>query len=368
MGSEVRRQPEKIGQITRESRQRAKLASRTQVVCVSEHRDARFPLRPIVIQLVSSLLESDIMKLSRYVTGIFALALLALVTSDALGQGRRGEGGGGRGEGGGGRGGAPGGFQGRGGFGGGGFGGRGGGGDMTMSLLRMEEVQTELEISPQQKEAIEKMAEQARGERPDFGSIRDMDEDERQAFFEKMRKQGEERVAQMKEQLEEVLLPQQMARLEEIGLQVRGMQALEDKEVAAKLKITEAQKEELADVREKLQEEMREKMREVFQGGGGGDIRETFGKMREDMEKKVLAVLTSDQQKQFEEMKGEPFEMPERSTRGFGGRGPGGPGGFGGRGGPDGGRGGPGAGRGGPGGGRGGPDGGRGGRSRPEAE
>ena len=267
---------------------------------------------------------------------------MAFMVSDTLAQGRPQGGGGGRG-------GAPGGgFQGRGGGPGGpggfgGFGGRPGGGDITLGLLRVEAVQTELEVSPEQKEALEKLAEQARGERPDFGATRDMSEADRTAFFEKMRKEGEERTAKMKAQLEEVLLPQQLTRLDEIALQVRGVQALEDPEVAAKLNVTDAQKTKLTEVREGQMEKMRERMREMFQGGGGqgGFDREAFAKVREEMEKEILTVLDADQQKKFEEMKGEKFEMPEGAfgRGGFGGPGggPGGPGGFGGgRGGPGG--------------------------------
>ena len=274
------------------------------------------------------------MKLSRFATGFVAVALVAFVVSDAFGQDQQRRGGGGRG-------GAPGGFQGRG-PGGGGPGGPGGA-DMTLGLLRIEAVQTELEVSPKQKEALEKMAsqamEQAReafagGERPDF---RNMSEADRNAFFEKMRKQVEERTAEMKAQLDEVLLPQQIERLNQIGLQVRGVQALEDDEVAKNLNITAAQKAKFAQIREA----QGAKMREMFQAGGGpGAIdREAFGKLREETEKEVLAVLESGQQAKFEEMKGEAFEMPEGALGrgGFGG-GPGGPGGRGGPGGGPGGR------------------------------
>ncbi len=275
------------------------------------------------------------MKLSRFATGFVAVALVAFVVSDVLGQDqtpRRG--------GGGGRGGAPGGFPGRGpggpgGF--GGFGGRPGGGDMTMALLRVDEVQKELEVSPDQKEALEKLAEKARSERPDFGNFRDMSEADRTAAFEKMRKQSDEMTAMVRE---EVLLPNQVERIDEIALQVRGVQALEDEEVAKKLTITADQKAKFASIREA----QGAKMREMFQGGGGqgGFDREAFGKLREDMEKDMLAVLNTDQQKKFEEMKGEKFDMPEGAMGrgGFGG-GPGGPGGFGGGGRP-GGQGGPG--------------------------
>ena len=287
------------------------------------------------------------MKLSRMVTGLLTVALLAFMVTDSLGQ--RPQGGGGRGGQGGG---------GRGGF--GGFGGGRGGGDMTMGLLRIDAVKTELEVSPDQEEALTKLEEQNRPGRPDV-DFRNMSEEERAEFFEKMRAQQEERTAKMKEQLEEVLFPEQIERLEQIGLQIQGVAALNNKNIAAKLDITEAQTKELADVRENMQNTMRDKMREIFSSGDRENMREKINEMRKDMEGQVLAVLTPAQKTKFEEMKGKPFEMPEGSMGrgGFGGRGgPGGPGGGrGNRGADEGGR-------------RGGGEGGRrgGGRQRPEAE
>jgi len=300
------------------------------------------------------------MKLSRKVTGLLSVALLAFMVTPAMAQ-QRGQGGqGGRG------GAAGGGFGSRGG--GSMFGGRGGG-DMTMTLLRVEAIRTELEISPDQEEALTKMQEQGRTERPN-ADFRNMSEEERTEFFDKMRKEAAERNTKMKEQLEEVLFPEQLERLQEINIQLQGIAALRNADVAKELKITDAQKKELEEVQAGLMEKMREGMRELFTSGGGREgMREKIEKMREDMEGDVLGVLTSDQKKKFEEMKGEKFEMPEGA---FGRGGQGGGGGFGGRGGgQQGGRGGRGGGQQGGRGGRGGGEqGGRGGgeRQRPEVE
>ena len=276
-------------------------------------------------------LDNESMKISRKVTGLLSVALLAFMVTPAMAQGRGQGGQGGRGGAGGG------GFGGRGGAGGSMFGGRGGG-DMTMSLLRIEAVRTELEISPDQEEALTKMQEQGRPERPN-ADFRTMSEEERTEFFTKMRKQAEERNTKMKEQLEEVLFPEQLERLQEINIQLQGIAALRNADVAKELKITDAQKKELEEVQAGMMEKMREGMRELFTSGGGREgMREKIEKMRADMEGDVLAVLTSDQKKKFEEMKGEKFEMPEGSfgrggRGGFGGRGGGEQGGRGGRGG-----------------------------------
>ena len=120
--------------------------------------------------------------------------------------------------------------------------------------------------------------------------------------------------------------------------------------------MSETQSEDAKKISQESREEMTTKMRKMFQdardGGGGFDrdkMREEFTAMTKAVNEKILNVLTEDQKKKFEEMKGEKFEMPERdrSSRGggdrggAGGRGGGDRGGAGGRGGGDrGGRGG----------------------------
>ena len=300
------------------------------------------------------------MKVSRIVTGIVSVALLAFVVGDVMGQDGGGRRGGDRGDRGGDRGGGFGGGRG-GGFGGGRGGGPGGGQtqDPTFGLLQVEEVRAEIELMPDQEEALKKMADQAREnrQRPDF-DFRNASDEERTAFFEKMQKQAKERAEEMAAQLEEVLLPEQMERLSQLGVQVLGTRALTLDRVVKELGITDKQKEELAEVTSG----MRDKMMEMMRGGGGGDrenLRDKMEEMRDSVQKDLLGVLSDEQQKKFEEMKGEPFDFPEGAGRGGGRGGPGG-GGFGG--------GGRGGGRGGPGGGdRGGR--GRGGdRQRPETE
>lgn len=257
----------------------------------------------------------------RFVAIVLALLVVSAGAAVAQDQGR-----GGRGGPGGGRGGP------------GGFGGGGGGGfgvvDPTMGLLRVEAVQTELKIDEDQKEALKTLAERARPERPEGVDFRSMGEDERRAFFEKMQKEQREKASELKLELETVLLPEQIERLDEIAMQVRGVQALGDPEIAAKLNITDDQTKKMEEVRGSLREKMQSKMRELFTNrdeNTGGNMREAFEEMRKGMEGEILAVLSDSQQKQFEEMKGEPFDMPEDAFGSRGGRG-------GGRGGPGGGR------------------------------
>lgn len=214
--------------------------------------------------------------------------------------------------------------RGQGGFGGGMMMGRGGfGGGSLLQLARNEAVQKEIETTDGQVEKINTLSEELRprreegAERPNF---REMEEEERNEYFAKMRKEFEERAKEGDVKLGKILLPHQMKRLKQIRVQQMGNRALVDPEVAAALKITAAQKTKM----EKLATEAQEKIRALFtrdreEGERPSredmmarmtEMREKMTEMRDKAEKEVMAVLSADQKKKFEELKGEPFEMP----------------------------------------------------------
>lgn len=252
------------------------------------------------------------------------------------GRGRGGERGGPGGAGGrfgggaGGPGGGPGGMMG-----GGMMGGRGGD-TILFDLLRAETVQTEIELKDDQKEALKKLAERQRGERPDF-NFREASDEERQKFFEKMQADMAKRTAEAKEQLEEILLPSQFERLEQIAVQARGVMGLMNPDTATKLNLTTEQTEKLKSEMQTFGESARERMGDVFRGGDREAMRTKMEEFRKELEGKLLAVLDDTQKSEFEKLKGKPFELPEMGFGGGrGGRGQGGPGGQGGQGGPGG--------------------------------
>src|SRR5262249_26300896 len=151
----------------------------------------------------------------------------------------------------------------------------------------------------------------------------------------RMEQQRLERAREERARLSEILLPQQIKRLTEIYVQQVGVSALQDEEIAKELGISDSQKAKLTEVTAANREALGAQMRELFQGGGGGGDRDAnrakIDELRKAGDAKVLAVLSTDQQKKFEEMKGKPFAMPEGAGRGGPG-GPGGPGGNRGRG------------------------------------
>jgi hypothetical protein len=164
-------------------------------------------------------------------------------------------------------------------------------------------------------------AQQEQPRRPGGGAGFQITEEQRAEIEKRRLEQGREERAK----LAEILLPHQLERLTQIYVQLAGVEALRDEEVAKELGISDAQAAKLTEVRNANREELGPQMRELF-GGGGGDrdaIRAKMDELRKAGDAKILAVLTSEQQKKFEELKGKPFKMPEGFGRGGPGGGPG---------------------------------------------
>jgi hypothetical protein len=188
--------------------------------------------------------------------------------------------------------------------------------------------------------------------------------------MEERRQQTAERTKVEIEKLGDILLPHQMDRLNEIYIQALGARALQELDVAKQLGITARQSEQIQKLQTESSEQIRAQMQALSPSDDRDQLREKMLKLRKAADEKVLAVLSAVQKKKFEQMKGEPFQLPEDAIRGGGGNRRGGGQGQGGRdrGGRDGGQGGgERGGRGGQGGGRGGRDGGQGedGQGRP---
>lgn len=180
---------------------------------------------------------------------------------------------------------------------------------------------------------------------------------------------SEERVSRESalETLDSVLTEDQKKRLTEIATQLVGPRILMDESVAGKLEITDEQKEQLQAAVAEIGTEIRNVAMELRESGNFGPdaMQERVGEILKESGDKLLGVLTEEQRKSFDEMKGEPVsEELIESTRqmtmmigvgrggmggGRGGRGGEGGGGRGGRGG-EGGQGGGGGGEGGRGG------------------
>jgi len=255
------------------------------------------------------------MRISRALSGfllagctLVGLSPLALAQQDGN---RPGRGGGGQGGPGGGRMGMGGGMMGRGG---------------PIALLMMKEVREELKLDEDQTKELDVSGKEMREESmalfqngdnaggpPDFAKIQ-----------ERMKEVMPKMLAitsKFESKLEEVLDPNQMDRLLGLVVQRDGARSLSNGMVAARLKITEDQKAKMAE----LEKSQGEAMRAAMQGGGprGPEMMEKMQALRKESDEKLSAILSDEQKKSMEAMKGEEFKF---QTPQWGG-GQGGPGG-----------------------------------------
>jgi Spy/CpxP family protein refolding chaperone len=212
---------------------------------------------------------------SRWWATLAVMAVVAMVSQVALAQNEQGK-------------------RGRGGR----AGGAGGpGGPPSMARLAMiDKVQEALKLTDEQKTKIEKINSESRKEMRDASSGDKPDP-------EKMRKMRDG----LTEKLKEVLDADQQKRLMGIFVQVMGNGAVMDPAVGKEIGLTDEQK-------DKLHEAMGPPP-EGGRGGGG----QGFQERRAKMDKEVMAVLTPEQQKKLESLKGEKVDIDMSALRGPGG-------------------------------------------------
>jgi len=198
-----------------------------------------------------------------------------------------------------------------------GRGGRGMFGRFGLSSVQLaaesEEVQTALNMTDEQKQKADEINGELREGRRDI--FQEGGRDFR-AAREEMEKLNQEASAKLAEVLDE----NQNKRLMGITIQVAGANALMDPAVAKELNVTEEQQTELREAQRSTFQSMRD-AREELQDLSREERRAKERELREEADKNLMAVLTSDQTTKFEELKGEPVDIDMSELRGFGGRG-----------------------------------------------
>lgn len=188
----------------------------------------------------------------------------------------------------------------RGGGGGRGFG-RLFGGVSKAQLATLDDVQTELKLTPKQITDVDKINADLREKRRDLfsggfggsGQIRtQMDQLNRDASAE----------------VDKILDDAQRQRLQEIDIQVNGVAALGEPSVSEQLKLTAAQQKQLEEVRAANSKAAKD-ARQTFRDMSRQERRQKFREMSDAASEKLLGVLTPEQKTQFEAMKGAPIDV-----------------------------------------------------------
>jgi len=178
----------------------------------------------------------------------------------------------------------------------------GGGGGIAM-LIGNESVQKELKLDDTQvtkaKELADKNREKMTAARAE---TKDLDQEERRAKMTELNKEMNESTLKA---VGEFLKPEQVTRLHQVSYQIRGAMAFSDPEIAKKLSITDAQKDEI----KAIVDDSNEKLQELRQGIN--DDREgamkKMAEVRKETLTKVVAKLNDEQQKTWKEMTGAAF-------------------------------------------------------------
>jgi hypothetical protein len=179
----------------------------------------------------------------------------------------------------------------------------------NLQYLLYPQVQSELDLLPDQKAALDKIrAEMSTKLQDAYKELKDVPPTERQTkYLEVYSRIG----ADTDKRVAEVLLPHQTKRIRQIALQMRlassgygSSAAFNTDDVAKELGITPEQIEELKKRETELRQEIQEKTREFYK------------KLNEESRDKLLGVLTAAQRDKLKELQGDKFELNPYAPQG----------------------------------------------------
>lgn len=181
-------------------------------------------------------------------------------------------------------------------------------------LVRNAKVQEELKLDDDQKAKIQEALQTINAKRQKlFTALRGLQGDERQKKMAELRKKMQDETAEATKAIRAALKPEQAERLDQISLQVRGLQALRDAVVTEKLQLTPEQKKQIQDASAAGQKKRAQLVQDVRNGNvERTKYREKLDEIAKETETKTMDVLTDEQKAQFEKMKGAKFELPQR--------------------------------------------------------
>ena len=139
-------------------------------------------------------------------------------------------------------------------------------------MLGMENTQKELKITDAQKGKLKALAEKYQADmRQQYEKVREVPKDEQAKFWADWREKSAKRQAEVRKEVEAVLQPQQIAKLKEMNLRMRGPGLLSYPRTLEQLDLTPEQKTKLQGVRnewqqkqQKLQQELQKLQQELF--------------------------------------------------------------------------------------------------------
>ncbi len=184
-----------------------------------------------------------------------------------------------------------------------------------LGLVGLEPVQKDLKLSDDQIGKVGEIGEKLRADmREQFAALRDIEDRQKQRA--KMTELGDQYDEKARQQLAELLSQEQMTRLYQIRLQVRGaVFGLNNRWIARRLELTDDQKKKAAEIEKATQDKIfdaygslrnlsQEERREKY-----AELREETAKIQSAADEQALELLTAEQKKAFEEGKGKILDL-----------------------------------------------------------
>jgi hypothetical protein len=130
------------------------------------------------------------------------------------------------------------------------------------------------------------------------------------------------------EEVGKFLKPDQVKRLKQISVQAGGVNAFNNPDVVASLKLNDSQKSSIKGITADYTKERQEMTKGLFGGKGGkgfdpekqAEVNKKVDKLQQDTVAKIMETLNDDQKKTWKELTGAPFDTSKLTT-GFGGGG-----------------------------------------------
>jgi len=136
-------------------------------------------------------------------------------------------------------------------------------------MLRMENVQKELNLTPEQLAQLTELSkaysEQVRADQEIWKNWQKMTPEERSAKTAEQRQRYAQRVQDVRQQVEKILQPSQLKTLQQIVLRTQGWWVLYQPQIQETLGLSQEQKQQLADIRQKMFEELQEVQKRAFE-------------------------------------------------------------------------------------------------------
>ena len=187
-------------------------------------------------------------------------------------------------------------------------------------LLANPGVQKEIKLSDKQHAQVKKVVQEVFDKyKPEFQKA-GRDQEKRLKLMADSTQESRDR---LRKELPDILKPEQLKRLQEIQIQVNGIVSFKRQDVQKELNLTDKQKEEIKGIGEGLKKEVAA----LFKDAASAPVRKMPEAMRKSKElkdeatRKAVESLTEEQQKTWQKMHGEKFDLKLNLLPRGGGRG-----------------------------------------------